>query len=447
MCKVSVIIYVKNTVNYIEQCIRSVVSQTLRDIEVLVVDGGSTDGTLDILKSFKEVDNRIKLFQSEPSVGAQFNLAMKNANGEYIAICEADDYISEDMYERQYEIAHERDIDVLLAAHYQFCTVDVKEHRFKIEVPINENQCDRLIICEKGEFVNTGAYSCWSGIYKRKFLVDNNIRMNETLGAAYQDVSFTFLANFYAKRVWVMSDPFYFYRVDNQTSLMYSPNCIPLCIEEYNRLKTILQERKLLNKYIGAYISWKLWSFYGFIHDLGRDNSSVYLENLYEILQDDYKLLMISRDSATIKNAEPLIRSLGEDMRSFEKALFEGIDEEERTKTFFSGDFSDNNPIGLLGLGKMGELVMEYAETFGIKLILIDNNPDYQKNGYKGKTVLSPNTFAKKYTGHKCIVASIYASKEMREQLKENGILEDNIITCNNMYTFIKYIFARGRNN
>ena len=444
MCKVSVIIYVKNTVDYIEQCVRSAVGQTLKDIEILVVDGGSTDGTLDIVGAIMAEDNRIKLFHSAPSVGVQFNLAMQNASGEYIAICEADDYIPTDMYEKQYEIAQSNDIDVLLASHFQFCTVDGKEYRFKIDVPIDDRLCDRLLVFENSEFVQTGAYSCWSGLYKREFLNEYSIRMSETKGASYQDISFTFLANLFAKRVWIMRDAFYCYRVDNPTASMCSPNCISMCIEEYERLRDNLCGRELLDRYIGAYISWKLWSFYGFIHDLGRVMGGTYLEKIFKILKIDYEMLSRNPDSRTIKNADSLVKALGEDIDSFKEALFNGLDEEEKTRAFFDKRFSGDEPVGLLGLGKMGELVMQYSEIVGGKLIFIDNNPDYQESGFKGHEVYSPQSFSKKYVGCKCIVASINAGSEMKAQLLENEIKEDDIITCNNMYLFIRKIFAKA---
>ena len=88
---------------------------------------------------------------------------------------------------------------------------------------------------------------------------------------------------------------------------------------------------------------------------------------------------------------------------------------------------------------------MEYSDAVGGNLILIDNNPDYQENGYKGHKVYSPQTFSEKFKGLKCIVASINADKEMKEQLLGNRINEDDIIICNNMYIFIRNIFARAQ--
>ena len=88
---ISVVIPVLNGEKYIRPCLESVLSQNIKDIEVIVVDGGSNDGTLQIIKNFIEKDLRIRLLQSsKKSYGAQMNLGISNVKGEYFAILEAD---------------------------------------------------------------------------------------------------------------------------------------------------------------------------------------------------------------------------------------------------------------------------------------------------------------------------------------------------------------------
>ena len=92
--KVSVIMPSLNVVSYIRECIESVVNQTLKDIEIICVDAGSTDGTLEVLEEYTAKDNRIKLLHSDKkSYGYQMNMGIDAATGEYIGIVETDDYI------------------------------------------------------------------------------------------------------------------------------------------------------------------------------------------------------------------------------------------------------------------------------------------------------------------------------------------------------------------
>ena len=101
---VSIIMPSLNVANYIEECLASAVNQTLKEIEIICIDAGSTDGTAEIIERYAEKDKRIRLIKTEfKSYGAQVNLGIRLARGYYIAILETDDYVSCDMYENLYK--------------------------------------------------------------------------------------------------------------------------------------------------------------------------------------------------------------------------------------------------------------------------------------------------------------------------------------------------------
>ena len=119
--KVSVIMPSLNVVNYIDECIQSVISQTLTDLEIICVDAGSTDGTFEKLLKYSNEDERIKVVKSDKkSYGYQVNLGFSMAKGEYLAIVETDDYIKKDMYENLYIIAKSNDLDYVKADFARF---------------------------------------------------------------------------------------------------------------------------------------------------------------------------------------------------------------------------------------------------------------------------------------------------------------------------------------
>ena len=125
MAKVSVIVPVYNVEQYLEEALRSLVRQTLRDIEIVVVNDGSTDGSLDIIKRFMEQDDRIVLIDKENGgYGKAMNVGLDRASGEYIGILEPDDYVPLDMYEDLYETAAANDLDMIKADFYRFTTDD-----------------------------------------------------------------------------------------------------------------------------------------------------------------------------------------------------------------------------------------------------------------------------------------------------------------------------------
>ena len=94
---------VLNTVNYVEEALNSVVNQTLKEIEIICIDAGSTDGTLDILNGYCNKYDNIRLIKSNvKSYGYQMNLGLTNSLGEYIGVVEPDDFVEKDMFEKLY---------------------------------------------------------------------------------------------------------------------------------------------------------------------------------------------------------------------------------------------------------------------------------------------------------------------------------------------------------
>lgn len=121
--KVSVIVPSLNVADYIEECMDSIIGQTLREIEIICIDAGSTDGTFEILQKYAEKDKRIRLIHSEKkSYGYQINLGIQMAKGEYLGIVETDDYIDTMMYQELYQTALEYDLDFVKAGFDVFVT-------------------------------------------------------------------------------------------------------------------------------------------------------------------------------------------------------------------------------------------------------------------------------------------------------------------------------------
>ena len=113
MPKVSVVIPIYNAENYLRQCLNSIVGQTLRDIEIICVDDGSTDTSLSIIHEYAQKDPRIKVISKPNSgYGHSMNVGLDAATGEYFGIVDSDDYILPEMYETLYYYAHKDDLDV-----------------------------------------------------------------------------------------------------------------------------------------------------------------------------------------------------------------------------------------------------------------------------------------------------------------------------------------------
>jgi glycosyltransferase involved in cell wall biosynthesis len=106
MPKVSIIVPIYNVEKYLRECLDSIVKQTLKDIEIVCVNDGSTDSSLDIIKEYAEKDERVKYIDKPNSgYGISMNQGLDKAQGEYIGIVESDDFIKPEMFEELYNLA------------------------------------------------------------------------------------------------------------------------------------------------------------------------------------------------------------------------------------------------------------------------------------------------------------------------------------------------------
>ena len=130
--KVSVIVPVYNSEPYLRQCLSSIVSQTLQEIEILCVDDGSTDASPEILKEYQEKDPRIQVFhQQNLYAGVARNTGKAHASGEYLVFWDSDDYYYETALEKMYRLASEQEADVCVCGGNQFY------EELQTEVPVN----------------------------------------------------------------------------------------------------------------------------------------------------------------------------------------------------------------------------------------------------------------------------------------------------------------------
>ncbi len=237
-----------NVAPYIRQCVESVLGQTLRDIEIICVDAGSTDGTLEILEEYARGDSRISIIRSDrKSYGYQMNLGFDAAKGEYLGILETDDYAEPEMFERLYRAASAEKLDVVKAGFYFYYSREERNEPCPIASDVQASRVfcpltDFTSPLEQVEFFNIKP-SIWSAIYRRDFIREAGIRFHETPGASFQDTSFTFQVWAQAKRVRLMTDCFVHYRQDNEASSVNSPGKVYCVCDEYEEIQRFLDRR------------------------------------------------------------------------------------------------------------------------------------------------------------------------------------------------------------
>ncbi len=242
MAKVSIVIPVYNVQKYLEECMESVVGQTLKSIEIICVNDGSTDHSLEILKGFQARDERIVLLDQENGgYGHAVNQGINAAAGEYIGIVEPDDYIEPDMYQKLYETAERYKLDFVKADFYRFKTGADGEREFSCN-HLSPKQQDYNKVFNPSRDPETLRYimNTWSGIYRRAFLEKHQIRHNETPGASFQDNGFWFQTFVCGERAMIIDKPFYRNRRDNPDSSVNSREKVYSINIEYDYIRGIL---------------------------------------------------------------------------------------------------------------------------------------------------------------------------------------------------------------
>lgn len=256
MAKVSIIVPTYNVEMYLVECMESIVRQTLGDIEIICINDGSTDGSLDILKQYAAKDERIRLVDKENGgYGIGMNIGLDMATGEYIGIVEPDDFIPLNMYEDLYRIATENDLDLVKADFYRFKRAENGSMEL-VYNHLSKNPEDYNVVFNPSESIEAIRYimNTWSGIYKRSFIEEHHIRHNETPGASFQDNGFWFQTFVYAKRGMIIDKPYYMNRRDNPNSSVRNRQKVYCLNVEYDHIREILQkDREIWERFKGIY--------------------------------------------------------------------------------------------------------------------------------------------------------------------------------------------------
>ncbi len=244
MTKVSVLIPVYNVQKYLPECLNSVINQTYKSLEIICVNDGSTDNSLEILRQFENKDDRIVVIDKKNSgYGATMNRALQNAHGDYISIVESDDYIESDMIEKLLEWAVTNDTDIVMSGFYKHSD-DGDEYSTTLN-PEHYKYDEVICMSEEKPFFFMGGGTIWTGLYKRSFLEKNSIIFNETPGASYQDTGFKFISFAMAKRILLNKAAFYHYRVDNSNSSVKSDKKIFCVCDEMDFIKRYIENNSV----------------------------------------------------------------------------------------------------------------------------------------------------------------------------------------------------------
>jgi glycosyltransferase involved in cell wall biosynthesis len=290
MPKVSIILPIYNAEEYLEECLDSIINQTLKDIEIICVNDGSKDNSLAIIQKYASLDERIKIIdKSNSGYGHTMNIGLEKATGEYIGIVEPDDYIALDMYETLYNNAIEKDLDLVKADFYRFKgTIDNRTF-FYAKLDLTDKYYNKILNPTENLDIFKLVMNTWSGIYKKSFIEKYHIRHNETAGASFQDNGFWFQTFMFAERVYFLNKPFYMNRRDNPNSSVKNRSKVFAMQHEYEFIRSIIEANKdILEKFIPIWTFKKFQNYY-FTY---RRIDETFEKEFLQVFQSEFKELL-----------------------------------------------------------------------------------------------------------------------------------------------------------
>ena len=201
--KVSVIVPAYNAEKYIEQCVESLLEQTIENIEIIIIDDGSTDRTAKILNEYAVKDNRIRLFhQKNCGLYKTRERALEYVNGEYVGWVDADDFVAPEMFEKLYKLAEEKAADCVFC-NYEFFPARIKTKEKWFRPYLGKKDVDFL---ERNS-------QPWNKIVKTSLLKE--LKIGELFTTCFDEAYIKVLMN--AKNPVSIDEKLYFYRMSDAT--------------------------------------------------------------------------------------------------------------------------------------------------------------------------------------------------------------------------------------
>lgn len=284
MPRVSVIVPVYNALPYLSECLGSILAQTLEDIEILCVDDGSTDGSLEVLDDYAARDMRLTVIRQENAgAGAARNTGLLVSRGEYLSFLDADDFFEPSMLEEAYQKCVEDDADICVYGARRF---DVSTGEFvradwllrSAQLPDStpfsyEDMLDHILV-----FVSPAP---WNKMFRREFVTGEKLRFQEVKRA--NDLFFTRLALIKAQRITVVDKILVNYRVGSGDNLQASNHETPL--EFYRALLALKREFVALGVFAKIERSFVNDALSNCLYNLNSLQTSDAFCNLYRLLK------------------------------------------------------------------------------------------------------------------------------------------------------------------
>lgn len=296
--KVSVILPVYNVKKYLHQCMDSILGQTLKEIEIICVDDGSTDGSTEILKEYEKKDSRVRAFYRENrGAGAARNYGMAQAKGKYFSFLDSDDFFEPDMLELAYEKAEEYETDIVLFRADEYLTEEkhFQETPWTLLMPElpHYEPFNRRHMTENIFKVVVGW--AWDKLFSREFVEKHHLTFQEQRTS--NDLLFVFSAIVLAEKMGVVDKVLVHQRCEVRDSLSSTREKSWDCFyKALTALRSRIREEglwwELEKDFINYALHFSLWN----LNTLAEPTHTMLRDKLVNEWFDDFEITGKSRE-------------------------------------------------------------------------------------------------------------------------------------------------------
>lgn len=385
MISISVIMPLYNAAKYLEECLNSILNQTLTDFELICVNDASTDSTLDILENFRKRDNRVTILSNATRSGAAYsrNRGMKEATGQYLAFLDGDDIYDEDMYNTAYHVAVENNADIIM---YEYRHVASDRIYNKLEVFHSPKYIERycrepfsIPDYEPYEWLNWGSPP-WNKLYRREFIRDNQIFFQNLPSS--NDVYFVCMALLLSKKILHVDDcRVMVYARDHDEATRISADREPRCV--YQAFLHLAEELKARGLFPNLYPYFYYRFFYAMRSALRQCKIEEKEKDFYGFLQEEGIDQICSMAGEYYDNLDAFVRNSIEQFKtqSFDSGWYKeetGLALQLSSKNnagtvinLFDQFKNSHKKVGIWGVGANGISLLKFCRQNNLQVDMV----------------------------------------------------------------------------
>ena len=283
--KVSVIVPIYNAFSYLRPALDSIVNQTLENIEIICVDDGSTDRSLEVLKEYQAADSRIRIVtETNAGPGLARNNGINRARGEYLAFFDADDFYEPSFLELLYERAKRDDLDIAFS---QYDIYNTRLNRFEPSSHAEHSEIySENSVTSKSEYpdliLSSTVASAWNKIFRKSFVLDKKLSFLTDV-RLYEDVYFVVTAMSLAERVGKVHQVLMHHRIHSKQSraIMFGKYYMQIPTV-YERIKEFLVSHGMYAPLVRSYLNISVGRCYKVFNLLSEDSKKEFWTSLSE---------------------------------------------------------------------------------------------------------------------------------------------------------------------